>query len=394
MSANPAPAPARIAPPAEPGAGQRAAAALPTILSSIGAVALALAAGAVIILLSGQNPVTAYAALFEGAFGGVKPLTETLVAATPLIFGGLAFAVAAQAGLFNIGIEGQLVLGGLAAGIVGALPLGLPAILHLPLALLAAVAAGGLWGFLPGFLKAKTGAHEVITTIMLNYLAFRLSTILISMDGLLPVKPDLQATMPVQPGARLPKLIPETRLNAGFLLALVAAAVIWWLLYRTTFGYRLRTVGISRGAAAYAGISWGATIILAMTLSGILAGLGGAADTLGLQGRYYNVQAGYGFTSIAVGLVGRNNPFGVVAAALLFGALSAGATKMQNTAGASKDLVSVLLGLVILSVSAFAVLDEFRKRRKQAAAAQSVTVTRDRAEEDASGPDDTHFQPL
>ncbi|MFM9108815.1 MAG: ABC transporter permease, partial [Chloroflexota bacterium] len=387
-------APARSAPPPEanPGLGRRAAAALPTVLSSIGAVAIALAAGAVIILLSGQDPVAAYVALFQGAFGGVKPLTETLVAATPLIFGGLAFAVAAQAGLFNIGIEGQLVLGGLAAGIVGALPLGLPLVLHLPLALAAAVAAGGLWGFVPGFLKARTGAHEVITTIMLNYLAFRLSTVLISMAGVLPVKPDLQATLPVSPDARLPKLIPETRFHAGFLLALLVAAAVWWLLYRTTFGYRLRTVGISRGAAAYAGISWGLTITLAMTLSGALAGLGGAADTLGLQGRYYNVQAGYGFTSIAVGLVGRNNPFGVVAAALLFGALSAGANRMQNTAGASKDLVSVLLGLVILSVSGFAVLDEFRKRRKQAAAAQSIT--RDRAEDDPSGPGDTRFQPL
>ncbi|MGI9254628.1 MAG: ABC transporter permease [Thermomicrobiales bacterium] len=383
---------ARVAPPAEPGFGQRLASAAPTVLSSIGAVLLALAAGAVVILLSGQNPGAAYAALFEGAFGGVKPLTETLVAATPLIFGGLAFAVAAQAGLFNIGIEGQLVLGGLAAGIVGALPLGLPAVLHLPLALLAAVAAGGLWGFIPGFLKARTGAHEVITTIMLNYLAFRLSTIIIGMSNVLPVKPDLQATEAVKPGARLPKLIEGTRLNAGFLLALAAAVVIWYLLYRTTFGYRLRTVGISRGAAAYAGIGWGATITLAMTISVVLAGLGGAADTLGLQGRYYNVQAGYGFTAIAVGLVGRNNPFGVVAAALLFGALSAGATKMQNTAGTSKDLVSVLLGLVILSVSAFAVLDEFRKRRRQAAVAQSIA--RDRAEEDDSGPADTHFQPL
>jgi general nucleoside transport system permease protein len=386
-----APAPARPAA-AEPGVGQRFAAALPTILSSLGAVAIALALGAVIILLSGQNPAVAYAALFEGAFGGVKPITETLVAATPLIFGGLAFAVAAQAGLFNIGIEGQLVLGGLAAGIVGALPLGLPAILHLPLALLAAVAAGGLWGFLPGFLKARTGAHEVITTIMLNYLAFRLSTMLISWDDVLPVKPDLQSTEAAQTAARLPKLIEGTRLHAGFLLALVVAAVIWYLLYRTTFGYRLRTVGISRGAAAYAGISWGLTITLAMTLSGVLAGLGGAADSLGLQGRYYNVQTGYGFTAIAVGLVGRNNPFGVVAAALLFGALSAGATRMQNTAGTSKDLVSVLLGLVILSVSAFAVLDEFRKRRRQAAVAGAVS--RDRAEGDDSGDDAPQFQPL
>lgn len=373
------------APPAQPTTAEKLRGALPTALSSVGAVVLALLVGALVILFSGQNPVVAYAALFEGAFGGVKPITETLVAATPLIFGGLAFAIAAQAGLFNIGIEGQMVLGGLFGGIVAAMPLGLPGVVHLPLAVLAAFVAGGFWGFIPGFLKARTGAHEVITTIMLNYLAFRLSTVLISRDDLLPVNPALQSTEAAQPGARLLRPIEDTRFHVGFVLAIVAAVVLWYLLYRTTFGYKVRTVGISRGAAAYAGIAWGATIALAMAIAGALAGLGGAADALGLQGRYYNVQAGYGFTSIAVGLVGRNHPFGVVAAGLLFGALSAGATRMQNTAGTSRDLVSVLLGLVILSVSAFAVLDEFRKRRQQAARAGAVS--RDRASEDVPGPD-------
>lgn len=333
----------------------------------------------------------AYWSLFKGSFGSLRAISATITGATPLMLAGLAVSVAFKAGLFNIGATGQMLAGGMTGLWVG-FALDVPGPIHVVLALLAGALGGAIFGAIPGVLKARTGAHEVITTIMLNYLAFRLSTVLISMAGVLPVKPDLQATLPVSPDARLPKLIPETRFHAGFLLALLVAAAVWWLLYRTTFGYRLRTVGISRGAAAYAGISWGLTITLAMTLSGALAGLGGAADTLGLQGRYYNVQAGYGFTSIAVGLVGRNNPFGVVAAALLFGALSAGANRMQNTAGASKDLVSVLLGLVILSVSGFAVLDEFRKRRKQAAAAQSIT--RDRAEDDPSGPGDTRFQPL
>ena len=384
MSAS-APPSSRAATPAAPGPLARVRGALPTALSSVGAVAIALLLGAVIILLSGQNPVVAYAALFEGALGGIQPITETLVAATPLILGGLAFAVAAQAGLFNIGIEGQLVLGGLAAGLVAALPLGLPAVLHLPLALLAAVVAGGVWGGIPGFLKARTGAHEVITTIMLNYLAFRLSTVVIGLEGRLPVNPNLQATEAAQAGTRLPRFIEGTRMHAGFLLALLAAVVLWYLLYRTTLGYKLRTVGLSRGAAAYAGIAWGATITLAMAMSGILAGLGGATDTLGLQGRYYNVAAGYGFTSIAVGLVGRNHPLGVVLAGLLFGALSAGATRMQNTAGTSRDLVSVLLGLVILSVSAFAVFDRFRRRRELAAEAGSGG--RDRAAADVDEPE-------
>ncbi|MCC6315919.1 MAG: ABC transporter permease [Thermomicrobiales bacterium] len=381
------------APPTSPGVvpstdavlASRAAAAVPTMLSSLGAVAIALLVGGLIMLLSGENPVVAYAAMFEGAFGGVKPLAETLIAATPLILGGLAFAVAAQAGLFNIGIEGQMMVGGLAGGLVAALPLGAPAVIHLPLALLAAVIGGGFWGFVPGILKARTGAHEVITTIMLNYLALRLSTVVVFQGGWLPVKPDLQATEAAQTAARLPRLLPGTRLHAGFLLALLAAVALWFLLYRTTLGYRLRTVGISPGAAAYAGIAWGATITLAMTLSGVLSGLAGAAEALGLHGRYYNVQSGYGFTSIAVGLVGRNHPGGVVLAGLLFGALNAGSTHMQNTAGASKDLVSVLQGLVILSVSAFAAFDEFRKRRRQAARAGAMTT--DRASEDIDGPD-------
>ncbi|MDP9366025.1 MAG: ABC transporter permease [Chloroflexota bacterium] len=341
---------------------------LPTALSSLGAVVLALLVGAVVIVLSGDDAVAAYRALFAGAVGGRRAIAETLVAATPLILGGLAFAVAARAGLFNIGIEGQLVLGGLAAGIVGAFDLGLPIVLHLPLALIAAAVAGGLWGGLPGLLKARTGAHEVITTIMLNYLAYRLSTFLIGRDDLLPVvDPELQATEPAVDAARLPNLLERTRLHAGLLLALLAAAALWYVLFRTTLGYRLRTVGLSRGAAAYAGISWGRTIVVAMLLSGLLGGLAGAADALGLQGRYYNVASGVGFTAIAVGLVGRNHPLGVVFAGLLFGALASGATRMQNTAGTSRDLVQVLLGLVILSVAAFAAADRFRFRRRAAA---------------------------
>jgi simple sugar transport system permease protein len=354
--------------PAFAAAPSRLRAVLPTALSSLGAVALALLVGALVIVASGDDAVAAYRALFAGAVGGRRAIAETLVAATPLILGGLAFAVAARAGLFNIGIEGQLVLGGLAGGLVGALDLGLPIVLHLPLALVAAAVAGALWGGLPGLLKARTGAHEVITTIMLNYLAYRLSTFLIGRDDILPVvDPALQATEPVVDAARLPNLLERTRLHAGLILALLAAVALWYVLFRTTLGYRLRAVGLSRGAAAYAGISWGRTVVVAMLLSGLLGGLAGAAEALGLQGRYYNVASGVGFTAIAVGLVGRNHPLGVVFAGLLFGALASGATRMQNTAGTSRDIVQVLLGLVILSVAAFAAADRFRFRRRSAA---------------------------
>jgi simple sugar transport system permease protein len=360
--------------------------AIPTVVSSVGAVAIALLAGAVVIILSGQDPILAYQAMFVGAFGGTREIAETLVAATPLIFGGLAFAIAYQAGMFNIGIEGQLVLGGLAAGLVAAAPLGLPLVIHLPLALLAAVVAGGFWGFVPGLLKAGTGAHEVITTIMLNYIAYRISAYVIANNTIFPmVNPALQATNPAVPEARLPRFIEDTRLHGGLILALIAAVILWYVLYRTTFGYRVRMVGISRGAAAYAGVSWGRTITIAMLISGVLGGLAGASEALGLQGRYFNIAPGYGFTAIAVGLVGRNHPAGVVLAGLLFGALNAGATRMQSAAGTSKDLVSVLLGLVILSVAAFSAIDYIQRRRQQAARARGST--RDRASADAGEPD-------
>lgn len=362
----------------------RIAGALPTVLSSLLAVAIALLAGGVVIGLSGQNPLPAYLALFEGAFGDQRAIAETLVAATPLILGGLGFAVAARAGLFNIGLEGQMVLGGLFAGLTAAWDPGWPLFIHLPLALLAAMIGGGIWGFIPGVLKARTGAHEVITTIMLNYLAYRISAVVIGRDDFALVNPSLQATQPAVDNASLPVLLEGTRLHAGILLALLAAVLVWFLLYRTVFGYKIRTVGLSRGAAAFAGISWGRTIALAMLLSGLLAGLGGAADALGLHGRYYDVSLGLGFTSIAVGLVGRNNPLGVVLAGLLFGALASGATRMQNTAGVSRDIVYVLLAFVILSVSALAVFEQFRQSRRLTARARGMTY--DRAADEAGEP--------
>src|SRR5919107_873894 len=355
--------------------------ALPTVLSSLLAIAIALLAGGVVLGLSRANPVPAYEGPFAGGFGGRRELAETLVMATPLILGGLAFAVASRAGLFNIGIEGQMVVGGLCAGLAAAWDPGLPIFIHLPLAVLAGMIAGGVWGFIPGFLKAQTGAHEVITTIMLNYLAYRISTVVIGQENLPLVNPALQATQPAVESARLPRLIEGTRLHAGILIALAAAVVVWFLLYRTVFGYKIRTVGLSPGAAAFAGISWGRTIALAMLLSGLLAGLGGTVDALGLQGRYYNISLGIGFTSIAVGLVGRTTPFGVVLAGLLFGALASGATKMQNTAGISRDIVYVLLAFVNLSVTALAVAQQFRQAKRVAARARAMT--RDRAAGDA-----------
>ncbi|MBA2278162.1 MAG: ABC transporter permease [Chloroflexia bacterium] len=327
-------------------------------LGSVAAVGVALLAGAVVIWISGNSAADAYLALVNGAVNGRRAIAETLVYSAPLILGGLAFAVAARAGMFNIGIEGQLVIGGFAAGIVGALDLGLPGVIYVPLALLAAMVAGGLWAAIAGALKATAGAHEVISTIMLNYLAYRLISFLVqSGEGTLPVQADLQATERVAAAARLPRFLDGTRLHAGIFVALIGAVVLWYLLFRTTFGFSLRTVGLSRGAAAYGGINWGQTITVAMAVSGILAGLAGAGESLGLHGRHYAIAPGYGFTAIAVGLVGRNHPVAVIFSGLLFGAMASGAPSMQADAGVSAEIVQVLQGLVILAVAGFAVIN-------------------------------------
>jgi simple sugar transport system permease protein len=336
-------------------------------LGSIVAVIVALLVGAIVIVVSGHDPWDAYKALAEGALGSRRGRAESLVYAAPLILGGLAFAVAARAGMFNIGIEGQLVMGGFAAALVGATDWGLPTAVHLPLAVLAAAVAGGIWGLIPGVLKAATGAHEVITTIMLNYLAFRLITYSIQKRGdWLPVDPQVQGTDRVLDTARLPIILDRTRLHSGVLVAIAAALLIWFVLFHTTFGYKMRTVGLSQGAARYGGIHWGFTIAISMAIAGALAGLAGSGESLGLHGRHSSVPPGLGFTAIAVGLVGRNHPIGVVFSGLLFGILSAGAPTMQARADVSKEIVLVLQGLVILAVAAFEAMNRLTWFRKLA----------------------------
>jgi simple sugar transport system permease protein len=337
------------------------------VIGPVLAVLAALIVGGIIMVISGQEPVEAYLALLDGAVNGRRAIAETLIYTAPLLLGGLAFAIAYRASLFNIGIEGQLVVGGLAAGIVGALDLGLPAALHLPIALIAAAVAGGIWGAIPGALRAFTGAHEVITTIMLNYLAYRLINYTIQKAGnWLPVDDQFQATDRALETARLPILLDATRLHAGILIAVAAAVLLWYLMFRTSFGFKLRTVGVSRGAANYAGVSWRSIFVVAMLISGALAGLAGAGEALGLHGRHFATPPGYGFTAIAVGLVGRNHPVAIIPSALLFGALSAGAPAMQAQAGVSKEIVLVLQGLVILAVAAFSAANRIPGLRRLA----------------------------
>jgi len=317
---------------------------------------------------------TAYGALFEGALGSPKqigaalaawlrgdrsllanafyPLSESLVTTTPYILVGLAVALSFRTGMFNIGAEGQYFVGGLASVFVGYSLKGLPVYVHLPLMLLAGVVGGGLWGAIPGLLRATTGAHEVINTIMMNYIAFSLADWLLNgpmqRPGYTPITPE------IQPSAMLPQLFPQPiRLNAGILVALACAALVYWLLFKTTTGFEMRTVGANPHAARYAGINITLNMVLAMFLSGGLAGLAAANDISGLLHYMPNAfSAGYGFDSIALALLGRSHPAGVVLAALLFGVLRSGATRMQSAAQIPIDIISILQAVIIIFIAA------------------------------------------
>lgn len=338
--------------------------ALVTGAAPLVAVALSLGVGAVFIAAIGEDPLAVYALMLRESLGTGYGLGQTLFKATPLVFTGLAVALGFRAGLFNIGAEGQLYLGGLAAALTGAALAGLPAVLLLPLALLAAAAAGAAWGTVPGLLKARFGAHEVINTIMLNFVAFALASFL----GRFVFEPATVRTAAVGAGAelaRLDVLFPALRgspVNLSLPLALLAAAGTGLLLFGTRLGYELRAVGLNAPAAEYGGVSIGRVQVAAMALSGGLAGLGGVNFVLGYK-HYFemNFSAGAGFLGIAVALLGRNHPAGVVVAALFFGALSYGGLVINQRV--PKELVDVLQGLVILmAISAQVVMERLARR--------------------------------
>jgi general nucleoside transport system permease protein len=325
---------------------------------------------------SWQAVATAYGALLVGAFGrpseiwaaiisgdaqafyvAIYPFTESLMATTPYIFAGLSVALAFRAGLFNIGAEGQLFLGAIFAAFVGYSLKGLPLIIHLPLAILAGAIGGGIWGMIPGWLKAKTGGHEVINTIMMNYIAFRLSDWLLTgimkrPDSFNPISPSIEAS------AELPVFFGDpVRLHLGFILALLTAWLVHWYLFKTKWGFNLRTVGANPRAARYAGMSVTRGIVLAMTLAGALAGLAGANEVLGVNHNLAMAfSSGYGFDAIAIALLGNSSPLGVVLASLLFGFLRNGATNMMLKTGIPIDIVSVVQAFILVFVAAPAII--------------------------------------
>lgn len=349
------------------------------------ALITALLIGAVIMVIFGDNPIEAYRGLFRGAFGSARAWSATVRKMTPLILTGLSVAVAFKAGLFNIGASGQFMMGTVAAAAVGVSFAGLPMWIHLPLALLAGVAGGLVWGLIPGLLKVLTGAHEVIVTIMLNYIASLFAGWTVYAGGTQGQTPGplwdrtagaVSETADVLLTARLPWIFgPPYRVHWGVGIAIVTALVMWWVLYRTTFGFEIRTVGANSGAARYAGIRVSWIVVLSMMIAGGLAGMAGAIETLGLNHKFAPEFTGaVGFDGITVALLGQTNPIGVIAAALLMGGLDAGASKMQFDSGVSQDIIQVIQALVLAFVAAPLIVRELYRIRKPAGRADAGAV--------------------
>ena len=324
---------------------------MPGWLSTIVVVILAFLIGGMLILAIGANPIQAYLALADAAFGSVNGFAETMVKACPLLFAGLGISLAYRAQFWNIGAEGQIYAGGILAAVVGIYLKGLPMTLHLPLTLLAGLAGGAVWGFIPGILKARLRVNEIITTLMLNYIMIQLTAYLVhvpmrDMSSGITISPQLMSS------AWLPMVIPRTRFHLGILLAVGAALLFHWVIYKTVLGYQIRAVGENRRAARLAGIRVEQIIVWTVVLSGALAGLAGAAEVSGVQRRLVeDFSPGYGYLAIAVALLGNLEPIGVIFASILFAALLNGADAMQRAVAVPVPVIYVIEGLVIIFIA-------------------------------------------
>ena len=344
-----------------------------TFLFSILSVALGLLVGAIALILSGHNPITVYAALIDGIIGKPKYMAWTIIRATPLILTGLSIAFAFKTGLFNIGAEGQFIVGSLVAVLVGA-GLDLPAIIHIPLTLLCAAIAGALWGGIAGWLKSKFGINEVIATIMLNWIAFYLSNYMIRTTWL--AQPNSETSVSIHESASigidwLKGLIgPATSVNWGIVISIAVVLIIAFILFKTTLGFELRGVGFNRYGAEYGGINVNKSILQSMAIAGLIAGLAGAIQVMGVS---HNIsvlaaQEGYGFDGIAVALIANSNPRGVIFSGLLFGAFKYGGTKMQAI-GAPSEVVNIVIGSIVYFIALSSVLkmlyDKMKEKRSK-----------------------------
>ena len=326
----------------------------------LAAMFLAMVIGAMIMMATSVAPATilqSFVAMADGSVGSLHAISETLTAAIPLVLAGLGIGLAFRAGLFNIGAEGQMIVGGLATAIISFSITGLPIWLHLPLVLMVGLAIGAIYAAIAGLLKAATGAHEVISTIMLNLIAIRLLDYMLRQPFIQKEGRSDPISKAVLDTAALPRILEfldgNLRLHGGIFIMLAAVAVIYWLLFRSKLGFAFRISGENPGAARYAGIRAGLTVVMAMAIAGALAGLAGATQVSGVLGRATpGFTAGIGFDAIAVALLGRSHPVGILLAGLLFGALEAGGRQMQVDAGVSVDMIGIIQALIIIFVAA------------------------------------------
>lgn len=344
---------------------------------------LALLVGAFIILALGKNPIDAYIGMIQGAFGSPNAIADSLVKAGPLIFVGVGICIAYRGGVINIGGEGQIIMGALAATITVLQLRALPGILLIPLALAAGFVSGGFWGSIAGFLKARFRVNEVLSTVMLNVIAVQIMTYLLHGVLMDPTELDNSIHIPqterLPLWADLPRLVP-TRLHIGILIGIIVAILIYILLWRTTVGYRIRAVGFNAVAAKYAGIPVNLYQILAITLSGALSGLAGAVEVLGVNHRLFTDGSAAGFTGsagfngIVVALFGGLHPLGTIPAAFLFGALLTGANSLQRTVQVPSAFVTTLDGLVVIFVVASQIWSRRQTTRAALAPASEKTT--------------------
>ncbi|BAT52634.1 inner-membrane translocator [Nostoc sp. NIES-3756] len=336
------------------------------ILSPLIAIGSALIVGAILILIAGANPITAYTALFQESLSTYFGFGNTLTKMTPLLFTSLGVLIALQAGQFNIGGEGQIYLGALGSTLIGLYVQGLPAIIHIPLALVVGFGFGAVWGWIPGYLKAVRGVNEVITTLLLNYIAVNLVSYLVQNPLKAPAAPSPYSPL-IAKSAQLPIILPQSLAHAGILLALITAGIFWILLARSPLGYQIAAVGFNPTAAHYARISVKNTIMLVMALAGGLAGLAGASEVMGLKYRLFEqVSPGYGFDAIAIAFLSRGSISGVVLTSLFFAALRSGANVMQRSAGVPVTVVYAIQGLTVLFIAISLAVERQMKTQRNA----------------------------
>jgi ABC-type uncharacterized transport system permease subunit len=326
------------------------------VLYTLIAVMAGFAVGALMLTVAGINPATVYAKLFQSVFGKPQYMIWSLIYATPLIFTGLSVAFCFRMGMFNIGAEGQYVVGSLAACAMGVL-VDLPAAVHIPLCILTAAVAGAIWGFLVGLLKVGRGINEVLSFIMFNWIAFYLSNFVVNLaaihkEGGGEATKDILDSASIRMPAGIGRLLDCPDINFGFILAILAAFIIWFILKKTTLGYRISAVGRNANAAKYSGINAGKTMLALTCIAGAMAGIGGATQVLGMSGRVsqFAGQEGYGFQGITVALIGSSSPIGCIFSGLFYGAMKYGGSKL-SLIDTPSEVVDIIMGTVILLIA-------------------------------------------